>query len=224
MKKIIFQNVNSIIENNKELFKKFKKLNIDMIVLTGGFSNCKILIDEIKRNFNSIPYKILSRPETSVMNGAVLYGIEPNKKVSRKAPYTIGLSTYSLHKIGTECREKRIIDFIEKCLYFDIYKRVGDDIKNGDIIIRTYLPLYQSQKGVDIRLYYSNSINPIYIDDKGIKQIAKFSLDMKETDIPKDQRIAEVKMKFSSCITISAKNKLSGEKITITANYYNRND
>jgi hypothetical protein len=31
-------------------------------------------------------------------------------------------------------------------------------------------------------------------------------------------------MIFSSCITVSAKNVLSGEEVKITANYYNRND
>ena len=47
---------------------------------------------------------------------------------------------------------------------------------------------------------------------------------IKEWDIPRTERIFELKMEFGSCITVSGKNLVSGEKIKIFANYYNRND
>ena len=131
MKNIILKNVNPIIKHIKYLFEKFQNIKIDVLILTGGFSNCKLLIDEINKIFKN--YKILSKPETSVMNGAVLYGIDPNKIISRKTPYTIGLSTYSYHIPGTECKEKIEIDSNIFCEYFDIFKRKGDDIKNNVI-------------------------------------------------------------------------------------------
>ena len=183
-----------------------------------------ILIDEIKKNFKNCPYKILSNPETSVMNGAVLYEIEPKKIVSRKAPYTIGLSTYSYHIPGTECRGMIIVDSIKRCMYFDIFKRRGHDIKNNENIIKSYTPLLSNQTLSLITLYYSTSVNPIYIDEENVKKIAEFSLEMKETDRKLEEREAICKMEFSSSITVSAKNVLSGEEVKITANYYNRND
>ncbi len=224
MRKIIYQNISPIITHIKELIRKFKGIKIDLIVLTGGFSNCKILVDEIKENFKSIKYYILSRPETSVMNGAVLYGIEPNKIVSRKAPYTIGLSAYSYHKNNTECRNKITDEQGERCLYFDIYKRIGDDIKNDDSIKREYIPLRKDQNEAIITLYYSTSNNPIYIDEEGVNPIAHFTININETDIPINERIIEVRMEFGSCITIKGKNTISGKEVKILANYYNRKD
>ena len=224
MKNIIHKNISPIIAHIKRLILKFKEIKIDLIVLTGGFSNCNILIDEIKNNFKSIPYNILTRPETSVMNGAVLYGIEPNRIVSRKAPFTIGLSTYSKQKENTRCENKVVTEEGEFCEYFDMYKRKGDDIKNGDLIIRSYTPLFNEQTAVSFKLYYSTLNDPIYIQEEGIKRIATFNLDMKELNLPMNERIAEVKMEFSSCITIKAKNIISGEEIKIMANYYNRKD
>jgi molecular chaperone DnaK (HSP70) len=224
MKYIILKNVNPIINHIKDLFENFQNITIDVLILTGGFSNCKLLIDEIHKNFKNCPYKILSKPETSVMNGATLFGIEPNKIVSRKAPYTIGTSFYSSHKPDTECKEKRIIDSEIICEYFDIFKRKGDDIKNNEYIIKPYIPLYSFQTGVSFTLYYSTSVNPIYIDEENVKKISEFSLVMKETDRKLEERKAICKMAFSSCITVSAKNVLSGEEVKITANYYNRND
>ena len=224
MKYIILKNVNPIIKHIKDLFENFHNITIDVIVLTGGFSNCKLLVDEINKNFKNFPHRILSKPETSVMNGAVLYGIEPNKIVSRKAPYTIGISTHSYHIPGTECKEKITIDSNIYCGYFDIFKRKGDDIKNNEYIIKSYIPLHSTQTRSLITLYYSTSVNPIYIDEENVKKISEFSLEMKETDRKLEEREAICKMVFSSCITVSAKNVLSGEEVKITANYYNRND
>ena len=45
-----------------------------------------------------------------------------------------------------------------------------------------------------------------------------------EMSIPREKRVFELKMEFGSCITVSGKNLVSGEKIKIFANYYNRND
>ena len=224
MKYIILKNVNPIINHIKDLFENFHNITIDVIILTGGFSNCKLLIEEINKNFKNCPHKILSKPETSVMNGATLYGIEPNKIVSRKAPYTIGTSFYTSHKPDTECKEKRIIDSEITCEYFDIFKRKGDDIKNNDYIISSYLPLYSNQTRIRFPLYYSTSFNPIYIDEENTKKIAEFSLVMNETDRKLEERKVTFKMVFSSCITVSAKNVLSGEEVKIIVNYYNRND
>jgi len=224
MKDIILKNVNPIIKHIKDLFKKFKNISIDVLILTGGFSNCKLLVDEINKNFKNCTHRILSKPETSVMNGAVLYGIHPNKIVSRKAPYTIGISTYSYYIPGTECKEIISINSNIYCLYFDIFKRKGDDIKNNEYIIKSYIPLHSSQTSSLITLYYSTSNNPIYIDEKNVRKIVEFSLEMNETDRKLEERQATCKMVFSSCITVSAKNILSGEEVKMTANYYNRND
>ena len=49
-------------------------------------------------------------------------------------------------------------------------------------------------------------------------------MQVKEMNIPREERRFELKMEFGSCITVSGKNLVSGEKIKIFANYYNRND
>ena len=92
---------------------------IDLLVLTGGFTKCNLLKEELKNNFN-YPYKELIDPEVSIMKGAAIYGIKPNQIVSRKAPYTIGTKVYSTRKEGTECRNRRK----GRCEYFDIFNTV----------------------------------------------------------------------------------------------------
>ena len=81
MRQILLKNINKIIKHIKKLIKDFP--NIDLMVLTGGFSKCILLNEEIKRNFN-YPYKELIDPEVSIMRGAAIYGIKPNQIISRK--------------------------------------------------------------------------------------------------------------------------------------------
>ena len=216
MRQILLKNINKIIEHIKKLIEDFP--NIDLMVLTGGFSKCNLLKEEIKRNFN-FPYKELIDPEVSIMRGAAIYGIQPNQIVSRKSPFTIGTNKYSNIIKGTECRNKEN----NNCQYFDIFIRKGDDIKNNQEISHVFTPLYENQKSVHFPLYFSKNREQLYIDEN-IFKVSEFSMQVKEMNIPRKERRFELKMEFGSCITVSGKNLVSGEKIKIFANYYNRND
>ena len=216
MRQILLKNINKIIEHIKKLIEDFP--NIDLMVLTGGFSKCNLLKEEIKRNFN-YPYKELIDPEVSIMRGAAIYGIQPNQIVSRKSPYTIGTNKYSNIIKGTECRNKEN----NQCEYFDIFIRKGDDIKNNQEISHVFTPMYEKQESIGFPLYFSKNKDQRYIDENIIK-VSEFSMKVKEMNIPREERFFEFRMKFGSCITVSGKNLVSGEKIKIFANYYKRND
>ena len=216
MRQILLKNINKIIEHIKKLIRDFP--NIDLMVLTGGFSKCNLLKEEIKRNFN-YPYKELIDPEVSIMRGAAIYGIQPNQIVSRKSPYTIGTNKYTYKEEGTECRNQKK----GECQYFDIFIRKGYDIKNNQEISHVFTPLYENQTSVHFPLYFSKNREQLYIDEN-IFKVSEFSMQVKEMNIPREERRFELKMEFGSCITVSGKNLVSGEKIKIFANYYNRND
>ena len=216
MKTILLKNINKIIEHIKKLIKDFP--NIDLLVLTGGFAKCVLLKQEIKRNLN-YPYKELIDPEVSIMRGAALYGIKPNKIVSRKSPYTIGTSKYTSRLEGTECRNMEN----GRCKYFDVFIKKGDDIENNKGITHNYIPMYEDQENVHFPLYFSKRINQVYIDENVFK-ISEFKMKVNEWDIPRKERRFELRMEFGSCITVSGKNLVTGERVKIFANYYNRND
>ena len=216
MRKILLKNVSKIINHIKKLIKEFPK--IDLIVLTGGFAKCILLKEEIKRNFEH-PYKELIDPEISIMKGAALYGIKPNQIVSRKSPYTIGTNKYIEKERGKECRNpKRGL-----CQYFDKFIGKGEDIKNNQAIFHNYIPLFDNQKNVVFPLYFSKLENQIYIDGNTFK-VSEFSMEVNEWNIPREKRMFELRMEFGSCITLSGKNLITGERIKIFANYYKRND
>ena len=83
--------------------------------------------------------------------------------------------------------------------------------------------MHNNQTSIGFNLYYSNLYNPIYIDEN-VKKIAHFEIEANETHLKRKKRIVKVEMKFSSCITVTAKNIHSGKEVSIKANYYDRDE
>ena len=67
------------------------KEEIKAIIFVGGYSSNEILINLIKNNLKNL-YTFLkpSNPILAIMEGAVIFGIEPSTITGRKAKYTIG--------------------------------------------------------------------------------------------------------------------------------------
>lgn len=70
--------------------------NVESILYVGGYCSNEILINNIKKKFKNIVHLKPSHPETAVVKGAVLFGINPNIIKLRKAKYTIGFCTNSI--------------------------------------------------------------------------------------------------------------------------------
>ena len=213
---IISNQVNKII-NNIDLALNTIKIPIDEVILVGGFCNCEIVIDTITNKFPGITFQ-LSNKEKSVMRGASLFGLNPNQIISRISPFTIGTKAYEPRKNETECQNPKE----GLCLYFFDFVHKGEVIQNNAIRNFFFGPVYKNQTGYYFPLYRTNRIKPIYINES--EKFAEFTLQASDTKIEKEKRMAKITVQFSSCITIFAENINTGEKINISANYYNRND
>ena len=224
IKNMIKAQLNKIIDHIKNLFNNFNNIKIDQIVITGGFSNCEFLKQKLTDNFKKTIISQLINPERSIAKGAALYGIKPNKIVSRISPFSFGISGYEPQRKGFQCRNKKIIKNNIECEYFIIFIKKGDEIKNNFTMVEYFTPLEEEQDTMSFTLFYSNSTNPVYIDENDVKEIANFYIESKETYLPRNERKVKIEMEFSSCITVRAKNEISGNEILISANYYNNNE
>jgi molecular chaperone DnaK (HSP70) len=63
-----------IIKLISDVLKKMKGSNLEMIVLVGGFSGCKVIQDNIKSFFPSYRVIVPEDTELAVLKGAVLFG------------------------------------------------------------------------------------------------------------------------------------------------------
>ena len=137
---IIQRRVNEVINYTKSKIINIKKL--DYILLTGGYSNSGILVNEFRKNFKNV--HILSNQENSILEGSLMYLINQNRIYS-----TILNSTYG---IGNNIYEEKIEILVKK-----------NDIINSDFYISRLIDtkLFHNNDNICINFYksYSDNVN-----------------------------------------------------------------
>ena len=177
-----------------------------------------MLISEIKNQLlNKISHFLQpSKPCLSIMEGAVLFGLNPNKIIQRKARYTFGKKTNKiwneeLHsKNGIKYYDE--IDKVMRCEdCFDIFIKKNDNIKLGLEIIKNYH--FINPRYCTLYFYKTNKSNPIFVNEEGIEEIGQLELDAGK-DYPVGERDSTVTMRVGGTfIDIKAIHLKSGISI-----------
>ena len=181
--------------------KSFSKTNenIDLIVLTGGFSNCKIFEKKIRNNFKGSLKKLvfLKSPQETVMKGAAIFGLFPNQILYRISPATIIVNDYEYIK----CESLDDDNGNSLCLLLKhkIFIERGKSVKTNEIIEQFIKPINET-----INIYYS------FEDEINEKEINLLdTLDIPPSDLPLANRTITVSMKFSNYINVTVMDKES---------------
>ena len=192
---IIFEIATKIINQINKCFSKTNE-NIDLIVLTGGFSQCKIFEKEVRKNFRGSLKELifLKSPQETVMRGSAIFGLRPNQILYRISPVTIGVSNYEIINENDECE---ITDRDEKgnlvCLKYKIFVERTKSIKTNQILEHNIKPINET---INIYSSFDDEINE---NDKNILD----SLEIPSSDLPFENRTIIVSMKFSNYINVS---------------------
>ena len=171
----LINNITKEIDNYME-----KDIIIDKIIMTGGFSNCKILQEILNKKYN-VDY--VNKPYETVMKGAAIFGFRPNQILFRVIPITIGIENYQNKEMNNEPL---------------IIVRKEDKIKSTDILNET-IYLKPNQKTIDF--YYSNSKNLNYGNYKIYKK--KLGLLEISPDLSLENKKINIYMKLSIYISVS---------------------
>ena len=150
------------------------------------------------------------------MEGAVLFGLNPNKIIQRKARYTIGTGSNDfwneeLHsKNGKKYYCK--IDNTWRCKdCFSIFIRINESIQIGQEIIKKYI--FMEPRYFTIYFYKTLKSNPIFINEEGIEEIGKLSFDAGK-DFPPRERKFTITMRIGGTfIDVKVKHLKSGTTI-----------
>ena len=133
----IEENKKKILNFIQDEINKFNKANtkVDYIVLSGGYSQCKILrkgiIDRFKKQ--NIDILIPDKADRLVMRGALIYIIKPYKIYSLISPYTILMEMHDLYNDSNEDKN----GYINKNDDQNCYEKLinyGEKIKTNHII------------------------------------------------------------------------------------------
>ena len=205
--KIIINIISEIaIKIVNQINKCFSKTNenIDLIVLTGGFSNCKIFQKEVRKNFRGSLKELvfLKSPQETVMKGSAIFGLRPNQILYRISPVTIGVNNYVIINENDQCE---ITDRDEKgnlvCLKYKIFVERSKSIKTNQVLEHIINPINDT---INIYSSFDDEINE---NDNNILD----SLEIPSSDLPFENRTIIVSMKFSNYINVSVTDQESNK-------------
>ena len=215
----IKRQVNSICEIINIILKYEESIN--SIILVGGYCSNEVLMSEIKKQLlNKISNCFQpSKPCLAIMEGAVLFGLNPNKIIQRKARYTIGIQSNNIWNEKLHSKNgKRLYDDednVWRCTdcfdSFDIFIKINERIQLGQEIINDYSLI--GPRYCAIKYYKTWKSSPIFVDEEGFEYIGQLNLDAGK-DYPIEERDVKVTMRIGGTfIDIQAKHLKSGNSI-----------
>ena len=189
------------------------------MILVGGYCSNEILISEIKKNLSHKISHFLqpSKPCLSIMEGAVIFGLNPNQIVQRKAKYTIGTRinkkwNEELHSNKGRKFYNKEDDCWECCNLFSSFITVNQNLTLGQEIIKNYVS--QNSGNGYLKFYKSFKLNPTFIDEEGVEEIGQCRIKIGK-EYSRDQREISITMRIGGTfIDVKTKHKISGNYFT----------
>jgi len=201
--------------NSKELIKT--------IIFVGGYCSNEILLKLIKNDLIKITtYLQPSNPSLSIMEGAVLFGIQPSSINVRKAKYTIRelimrpwddkLHSGKGKKIYLEEFEKY---FCENC--FSKYIEVNQNLKYEEEIFKESY----AQTNIALSIFYkTKKVNPTFISEEGMIKIGECRIIIDKKYKNYENRRIKTIMKFGGTfIDVTGIHLKSGKSVKTTLNF-----
>lgn len=214
--KLISDAVNDIIKNCH--------FNINSIIFVGGYCSNEIMISLIKKGVNHKIKNFLqpSKPCLAIMEGAVLFGINPNIINTRISRFTIGQGTRSQWNEEKHSRfGKKVYDEWKKIWRcedcFDKFIEINEKLQLNQEITRTYHMV--GPRFCNLKYYKTLYPNPVFTFENGVDYIGNCNIDAGD-DYPEGEREIKVTMKFGGTfIDVKARHVKSGNEVRTTLNF-----
>lgn len=181
--------------------------DIESILYVGGYCANEVLIDLLKKNFPYLVHLKPSCPERAVIQGAVIFGINPFVIGSRKAMYTIGFNCDDLwdEKIHGSVIENKYYDnnyHIHKCRNsFHTFIKKGDDLIQNNFIEQSFITM--NSRVVVLKFFMSQKENPVLFTEDGVELIGNEQLDLGR-DYPLEERNFKLRINFGGTYAVAS--------------------
>ena len=207
----------------KDILSKTKK-EINTIMFVGGYCSNEVIISKIRNGLGEQFYYLQpSNPCLAIMEGAVLFGINPSIIRIRISKFTIGLGIQEIwdekkhSKFGKKIfSEEEKIYRCEDCFYKLI--EINQKLEYSKTIKYNNLHMKNS-KSCNLIFYKSIMKNPIFTFEKGVEKILNCELDTGK-NYPLGERNLIIEIKFGGTyIDVKAIHEKSGKYITVNLKY-----
>ena len=202
------------------------RANIKTLIFVGGYCSNEIITNLIKEGLDKITIFLQpSNPSLSIMEGAVLFGIEPSIINTRKAKYTIGKSANLEwdEKIHSGKGKKYIGEitgtpYCEGC--FSKFITINQDLKYGEEISKFTYPRYKNQNEILFLFYKTKNPNPIFILEEGIIKIGQCKIEISDEFKEYEDKRIKITMKFGGTfIDVIGVHEKSGKSVKTTLKF-----
>ena len=201
------------------------KEEIKSIIFVGGYCSNEILLNLIKNNLKKIKtYLQPSYPSLAIMEGAVLFGIEPSAINIRKAKYTIGKSVYMIwddNKHSGKGKKLFFEDFNEWVCQdcFSKFIEINQDLKYEESISQESYTKKGSNK-IKMEFFKATKANPIFTFEEGVIKIGECFLDIGKAYENLEDRKTKTILKFGGTfIDVTGIHLKSGKSVKTTLNF-----
>ncbi|XP_052277506.1 heat shock 70 kDa protein 12A-like isoform X3 [Dreissena polymorpha] len=174
MKEFLRPIVEQICGITKEIVNQKEDLNINKILMVGGFSESKMLQQKVRETFST---QLLIVPESAglcVLKGAVINGHNPSMITVRVCKYTYGIRAYEHFEPALDPREKREIigDRVLCKDRFSVYGRVDQAFEKGEAVgDRVYVPRTEDATSLQIEVYTTNEKYPRFVNSETCRKL-----------------------------------------------------
>lgn len=209
----------------KHILKK-TELSIEYMMIVGGYAECQILRNFMKKKFGS-RHKVLcpSEPQAVVLKGAILYGKNPSVVKSRISVLTYGVCVANCfdetkHRGKKKYTNKDGKEFCSVCFQQLVSK--GESIEYNEVRTFIHCPLERQQTSMTYTFHSTLRQNVMFVDDSGVKEIGCLSVNMPDTKRDMDRRV-RLEIQFGSTeMKATATDLDSSEKNTIKIDFMNK--
>jgi hypothetical protein len=202
------------------------KEKIKTLIFVGGYCSNEVIINLIKSGINNVTiYLRPSNPCLAIMDGAVLFGIQPSTINVRKAKYTIGKA---VNKVWNEeihgGKGKKYQGEITGTWYcegcFSKFITINQSLKYGEEISHITYPRYKDQNEFSLHFYKTKKTDPIFVFEDGIEKIGECSLEIGDEFEEFEDKKIKTTMKFGGTfIDVIAIHQKSGRLVKTTLTF-----
>lgn len=183
-KELFQETCDNIVKHVAKLLDGDNTRGVTVLMMVGGFSECAILQDAMKRSFPHLKLFVPRDASLCVLKGAVMYGHNPEIISQRVVRYTYGTSVFKMFEEGFDPMSKKVLKergFVCKDV-FSTHVQKNQVVKAGEPQKqKRYRPLKTDQSVMSLPIFASEYRNPRYVTDPGCTQIGFITVDMPKT-------------------------------------------
>lgn len=171
--------INELVDHLSKMFGELDLTDVKTILFVGGFSECELMRDRLKRHFGHTK-KLVFPDEASlaVLKGAVYFGHCKDLVSHRVAEFTYGFEIWPKFDESKHSIDRKImVNGEERCrgVFLKIVTK-GDPITPNLKKSLFFKPLEKEKNVHECDVFASSQRNPTYVDDPGCAKLGTLQI------------------------------------------------